>query len=38
MLYDEGPDAEDGTTEYDDDSPATCHACGHDGKFGDFDE
>jgi hypothetical protein len=39
LLYDNGcDDAEDGTTEYGDDSPATCHACQHDAKFGDFDE
>jgi hypothetical protein len=38
LLYDNGGDAEDGTIEYDDESPAMCHACGHDGKFGDFDE
>lgn len=39
LLYDNGcGDAEDGTTEYGDDSPAMCYACQHEGKFGDFDE
>ena len=37
LLYDDGSDdAEDGTIEYDDDAPATCYACRHEGKFGDF--
>jgi hypothetical protein len=37
MLYDDGSgDAEDGTIEYDDDSPATCYRCRHEGKFRDF--
>jgi hypothetical protein len=36
-LYDNGTDnAEDGSTEYSDDSLATCCACQHEGKFGDF--
>jgi hypothetical protein len=39
LLYDNGTDdAEDGTTEYGDDSPAMCCACRHEGKLGDFDE
>jgi hypothetical protein len=39
MLYDNGTgDAEDGTTEYNDGSPAMCGACLYDGKLGDFDE
>ena len=38
MLYDDGcGDAEDGNIEYDDDSPAMCSACLHEGKLGDFD-
>jgi hypothetical protein len=38
-LYDNGTDnAEDGTTEYGDDAPSTCCACGHEGTFGNFDE
>ena len=38
-LYDNGTeDAEDGSKEYNDDSIATCCACQHEGKFGDFDE
>ena len=39
LLYDNGTDdAEDGSTEFDDNSPTTCQACQHEGKFGDFDE
>ncbi len=39
LLYDDGTDnAEDGTTEYGDDAPAMCHACQHEGKWGDFEE
>jgi hypothetical protein len=39
LLTDDGSgDAEDGAIEYDDDSPAMCHACRYSGKFGDFDE
>jgi hypothetical protein len=38
LLYDNGTDTVDGTTEYGDDTPATCKACGHDGELGDFDE
>ena len=38
-LYDNGTDsADDGTTEYGEESPASCLACGHEGTFGDFDE
>ena len=38
-LYDNGTDnAEDGSTEYDDDSLATCCACQHEGRFGSFAE
>jgi hypothetical protein len=38
MLYDNGSgNAEDGSVEYDDESPAMCHRCGHEGTFGDFD-
>jgi hypothetical protein len=37
LLHDDGcGDAEDGSIEYDDDSPATCHACRFEGKIGDF--
>jgi hypothetical protein len=37
-LFDEGSDAaEDGTIEYDDDSPAMCYNCQYEAKFGDFD-
>ena len=37
LLYDDGSDdAEDGTTEYDDDAPAMCHVCRYEGEFGDF--
>lgn len=37
MLYDDGSgDAEDGAIEYDDDSPAMCYHCRHEGRFGDF--
>lgn len=39
LLYDNGTDdAEDGTTEFGDDSPAMCCACGYEGTLGDFDE
>jgi hypothetical protein len=39
LLADGGTgEAEDGTIEYDDDSPAMCHACRYSGKIGDFDE
>lgn len=39
LLYDNHTDnAEDGTTEYDDDAPTTCCACQHEASFGDFDE
>jgi hypothetical protein len=39
LLYDNGTDnAKDGTTEYGDDAPTMCHACRHEGNFGDFDE
>jgi hypothetical protein len=38
-LSDDGTDdAEDGTTEYGDDAPASCCSCRHEGKFGDFNE
>lgn len=38
-MYDNGTDdAEDGSCEFDDDSPATCCRCGHEAKLGDFDE
>jgi hypothetical protein len=37
LLYDTGADdAEDGSIEYDEDSPAICEACQYSGKFGDF--
>jgi hypothetical protein len=37
LLSDEGSDdAEDGTIDYGDDSPARCLDCNSDGKFGDF--
>jgi hypothetical protein len=37
-LCDDGSDdAEDGTIEYDDGSPAVCYSCHHEAKFGDFD-
>jgi hypothetical protein len=37
-LSDNGSDdAEDGTIEYDDESPATCYDCHYEAKFGDFD-
>ena len=37
MLYDNGSgDAEDGTIEYDGDSPAICPVCRYEGKFADF--
>jgi hypothetical protein len=37
LLHDDGcGDAEDGTVEYDDDSPATCCVCRFEGKLGDF--
>src|SRR5205807_1366638 len=37
MLYDNGSgDAEDGTIEYNGDSPAMCPACLYEGKFADF--
>ena len=39
LLYDNGcGDAEDGSNEYDDDSPAMCYACEHEARFGDFDD
>ncbi len=38
LLYDDGSDhAKDGTIEYDNNSPATCHDCRYEGTFGDFD-
>jgi hypothetical protein len=38
LLYDSGADdSEDGSIEYDGDSPAACYGCGFEGKFGDFD-
>jgi hypothetical protein len=37
LLFDDGSgDAEDGTIEYDDDSPAMCNVCGYEGRFGAF--
>jgi len=37
LIYDNGTDdAEDGSVEYDDDSPAMCCLCRREGKFGDF--
>ncbi len=37
LLSDSGSDdAEDGTIDYDDNSPATCYACRSESKFGDF--
>jgi len=37
-LYDDGSDdSEDGTIEYDDESPAVCPNCRYEAKFGDFD-
>lgn len=39
LLYDNGTDdAVDGTTEYGEDAPTTCRACGYEGKFQDFDD
>jgi len=39
LLCDNGTDdAEDGSTWYDDDAPAMCCECRHEGKLGDFDE
>lgn len=39
LLHDDGTDnAEDGTTEYGEDAPTSCRACGHEAKFGDFEE
>ena len=39
LLHDNGTDnAEDGTTEYDDQAPTTCCACQYEGTFGDFNE
>ena len=39
LLYDNGTDdAEDGTTEYGDDTPAMCPDCQHDGTLADFEE
>jgi hypothetical protein len=39
LLTDDGcGELEDGAMEYDDDSPATCHACRKEGRFVDFDE
>ena len=39
LLYDNGTDnAEDGTTEYGEDAPTSCCACGHEAQFGEFDE
>jgi hypothetical protein len=39
LLYDNGTDgAEDGSTEYGDDTPTTCCACQHEATFEDFDE
>ena len=38
LLCDDGSDdAEDGTIEYDDESPAACYSCHYEAKFGDFD-
>jgi len=38
LLYDNGADdADDGSIEYDGHSRTSCYACGHEGKFGDFD-
>jgi hypothetical protein len=39
LLYDNGTDnAEDGATEYGEDTPVTCCACQHEGTFGEFDD
>jgi hypothetical protein len=39
LLFDNGTDdAEDGSNEYSDESPAMFCACEHEAKFGDFDE
>jgi hypothetical protein len=39
LLFDNGTDdAEDGTTEYGEDAPTSCQACGHEAEFGEFDE
>jgi len=39
LLYDSGTgDAEDGSIDYDDDSPAACDLCKYEGRFGDFDD
>lgn len=38
LLSDDGSDdAEDGTIEYDDESPAACYSRHYEAKFGDFD-
>ena len=38
LLYDDGSgDADDGTTEYDGESPARCSNCGYEAKLGNFD-
>lgn len=38
LLCDDGSgDAEDGTIEYDDESPAACYRCRYEARFGDFD-
>lgn len=38
LLCDNGSDdSEDGTIEYDDESPAACYSCHYEAKFGDFD-
>jgi len=39
LLTDDGSDdAEDGTIEYDEDSPASCPACRYKAKFSAFDD
>lgn len=39
LLYDNGTDNdEDGSTEFGDDSLATCAACQYEGTLGNFDE
>jgi hypothetical protein len=39
LLYDNGTDnAEDGSTEYGEETPTMCTACQHEATFADFDE
>jgi hypothetical protein len=38
LLTDDGCGELEYPIEFDEDSPATCHACRNSGKIGDFDE